>query len=76
MHQSSAELLKEHLHQNRLTPQKFARISGMPLTEVYGILKGRLPITKLRANHLAAAFNTKTDLWVDQQPANLLTSDQ
>jgi plasmid maintenance system antidote protein VapI len=63
MHQSSAELFQEYLDLYGFTPKKFSKISGMPQAEVIGILEGRLPITTLRANHLAAAFKTKPTIW-------------
>lgn len=66
MHQAPAKRLKEYLDCHNITPQKFARISGMPLTEVIGILKGKLPVTILRANHLAAAFDTDPEIWLSK----------
>lgn len=63
MHQSSAQLFKEYLHEKDISVQEFSQISGMPETEVQGIMEGNLPITSLRAHHLAAAFNTDVELW-------------
>lgn len=76
MHQSSAKLLQEYLNRHGYSPQEFAYISGMPLTEVIGILEGRLAITKLRANHLAAAFNTNPKMWMDKTASKVLASEQ
>lgn len=74
MHQSPAQLLQKYLNHHNITPQKFARISGMPLTEVIGILKGKLPVTVLRANHLAVAFDTSTEIWLPGCRTTLETS--
>ncbi len=63
MHQSSAQLFKEYLREKDMSPQEFSQVSGMPETEVQGIMEGNLPITSLRAHHLAAAFNTDVELW-------------
>lgn len=65
MHQTPRELLKKKLKRNNLTPQRFSKISGMPISEINGLLEGRLPFTILRANHLAAVFNTDTELWLN-----------
>jgi plasmid maintenance system antidote protein VapI len=66
-YQSTSEKLQEHLNCYELSPEEFAKISGMPLTEVQGLLEGRLSFTILRANHLAAAFCTKTEIWLNGQ---------
>lgn len=71
MYQSPATLLQHYLNHHKITPQKFAQISGMPLTEVLGILKGELPVTILRANHLAAAFDTKAEIWLHSKKTAL-----
>lgn len=65
MHQTPRELLKKKLQQHNLSPQKFSEISGMPLSEINGLLEGRLSFTILRANHLAAVFNTDPELWLN-----------
>lgn len=65
MHQSSAKLFKHYLQKQNITPQEFSQMSGMPLTEVVGLLKGELPVTSLRANHLAAVFDTDVDMWLN-----------
>lgn len=65
MHPSA--MLEKKLKQHNLSPQKFARISGMPLTEIKGLLEGRLPFTILRAYHLAAVFDTQPDVWLSDQ---------
>lgn len=65
MNKIPAALFKEYLDIYGYSPQQFARLSGMPLNEVHGIMDGRLDITKLRANHLAAVFNTPTHIWTD-----------
>ncbi|MDZ7657975.1 hypothetical protein [Fodinibius sp.] len=64
MHQSSAQLFKKYLREKNISPQEFSQISGMPETEVLGIIKGNLPISNLRAHHLAAAFDTDVELWL------------
>ncbi len=64
MHQSPADILQQYLQTHQITPQEFAHISGMPLTEVHGLLEGRLSFSMLRAHHLAAVFNTDTELWL------------
>lgn len=66
MHQSPAQLLQTYLDNRDITPQQFAHMSGMPLTEVTGILDGELPVTELRAHHLAAALDTKADVWLPE----------
>lgn len=65
MQQTPAKLLQEHLDQHDMTPEEFAQISAMPLAEVQGLLDGELPLTTLRANHLAAAFDTEPDIWLN-----------
>ncbi len=64
MKQNPAKLLQQYFEQHDITPQEFAQISGMPLNEVMGIIEGELPVTFLRANHLAAAFDTDPDKWL------------
>ncbi len=64
MHQSPIQLFKKYLRKEDISPQKFSQISGMPETEVQGIMKGDLPITNLRAHHLAAAFDTDVEIWL------------
>lgn len=64
MRLSPADRLQEYLSKHNITPEKFSRISGMPLSEVVGIMEGRLPITTLRAHHLAAVFDTKAEIWL------------
>lgn len=65
MHLSPSDRFKKYLRKKNITPRVFSRISGMPLREVQGILKGELPVTILRANHLAAVFDTDTDVWLN-----------
>ena len=67
MHQSPSTMLQEYLHLYGFTPQEFAQISGMPESEIRGLLENRLTFTALRANHLAAVFNTKTDIWLEDK---------
>ncbi|MGM0545349.1 MAG: hypothetical protein ACQEST_01400 [Bacteroidota bacterium] len=70
-HSSPTELFKQYLYQKDITPEEFAGISGMPLTEVMGLLEGELPVTTLRAYHLAAAFDTDVEMWLnDAQNTN------
>lgn len=64
MTQSSAKLFKQYLRKENISPQAFAQRSGMPETEVRGILNGELSITNLRAYHLAIAFDTDVEMWV------------
>jgi len=64
MHQSPSEILQDYLQLYHITPQQFARLSGMPIGEVRGLLEGSLAFTELRANHLAAVFNTPTNIWL------------
>lgn len=70
MHQSPSELFEYYLDEQNISPRVFSELSGMPITEVQGLLDGELPITKLRAHHLATVFNTDVDLWLekDNQP--------
>jgi plasmid maintenance system antidote protein VapI len=70
MHQSSAQLFKKYLCEKDISPREFSQLSGMPKTEVQGILKGDLPITSLRAHHLAAAFDTDAALWLNRDRKN------
>jgi plasmid maintenance system antidote protein VapI len=70
MHQSAAQLLKKFLRKKDISIRKFSQISGMPKTEVQGILEGDLPISNLRAHHLAAAFDTKVELWLNRDRKN------
>ncbi len=72
MYTSPADTLQEYLHLHQITPEKFAEISGMPVREVHGLLEGRLTFTALRANHLAAAFNTKTEVWLEDKSSRQL----
>lgn len=75
MRHTPAQLLQEYLEQHDMTPQEFAQISAMPLAEVKGILDGELPVTTLRANHLAAVFDTDPDRWLNlHQPAKKMRS--
>jgi len=37
----------------------------MPESEIRGLLENRLTFTALRANHLAAVFNTNTKIWLE-----------
>lgn len=67
MYQSSSHTLQKYLREYGLTPLEFAQISGMPISEVRGLLQGYLPFTALRANHLAAVFNTSTETWRSEQ---------
>ena len=70
MHQSAAQLLKKLLRKKDLSTQEFSQISGMPETEVQGIIEGDLPISNLRAHHLAAAFDTDVELWLNKDRTN------
>jgi len=60
----SPAILQQFLTHHHLSPQQFATISGMPLTEVRGLLDGNLDITIMRAHHLAAVFETSPELWL------------
>lgn len=64
MYQSPAEILQQYLQDTSITPQKLALISGMPFSEVRGLLEGQLDFTTLRAIHLAAVFNTEAEIWL------------
>ncbi len=66
MHQSLSELFEYYLNEQNISPREFSDMSGMPITEVQGLLDGELPITKLRAHHLAAVFNTDVEIWLKQ----------
>lgn len=70
MHQSAAQLLKKFLRKKDISTQEFSQISGMPETEVQGIIEGDLPISNLRAHHLAAAFDTDVALWLNRDRKN------
>ena len=70
MHQSAAQLLKKFLRKKDISTQEFSQISGMPETEVQGIIEGDLPISNLRAHHLAAAFDTDVKLWLNKDRTN------
>ncbi|PAU93697.1 hypothetical protein CK503_11135 [Aliifodinibius salipaludis] len=63
MHQSPIQLFKKYLRKKDISPQEFSQISGMPETEVHGIMEGDLPITNLRAHHLAVTFDTDVEVW-------------
>lgn len=65
MHQSPSELFEHHLNEQNISPRGFSEMSGMPFAEVQGLLDGELPITKLRAHHLATVFNTDVNLWLN-----------
>lgn len=65
MPQSPSTILQEYLRLYGFSLQEFAQISGMPESEIRGLLENRLTFTALRANHLAAVFNTNTDLWLE-----------
>jgi len=67
MHQSPSTILQEYLRLYGVTPQEFAQISGMPESEIRGLLESRLTFTALRANHLAAVFNTNTETWLEDK---------
>ncbi|WP_445665632.1 hypothetical protein [Fodinibius sp. AD559] len=67
MHQLPAQLLKKYLRKEDISPQEFSQLSGLPETEVQGIMEGDLPITSLRAHHLAAAFDTDVELWLREE---------
>ena len=64
MHQSPAQLLKKYLNEKDISPREFSQLSGMPETEIQGIMEGELPITSLRAHHLAIALNTEVEMWL------------
>lgn len=64
MRPSPSRTLQEYLDRNQLTPREFAQLSGMPLTEVIGLLSGRLPFSMLHAYHLSAIFNTELSVWL------------
>lgn len=70
MHQSAAQLLKKFLREKDISKQEFSKLSGMPETEVQGIIDGDLPISNLRAYHLAAAFDTDVELWLNGDDTN------
>ncbi len=70
MHQSAAQLLKKLLRKKDINTQEFSQISGMPETEVQGIIEGNLSISNLRAYHLAAAFDTDVALWLNRDRKN------
>lgn len=65
MRQSPVQLFKEYLREKDISPRKFSQISGMPETEVQGILEGNLPITNLRAHHLAVTLDTDVEIWLN-----------
>ncbi|WP_441000692.1 hypothetical protein [Fodinibius sp. SL11] len=75
MHQPPAKLFQQKLREENITPQEFSQLSGMPETEVQGILEGNLPITRLRAYHLAAALDTDVTMWLRDEQENALVSD-
>ena len=64
MPQSPSTILQEYLRLHEFSPQEFSHISGMPESEIRGLLESRLTFTALRANHLAAVFNTNTEIWL------------
>ena len=60
MQANPSQTLHNYLQMHNLTAEDFADLSGMPVSEVNGILQGKLRITRLRSNHLAAVFNMDT----------------
>jgi plasmid maintenance system antidote protein VapI len=65
MHQHPIQLFKKYLRKENISIQEFSQMSGMPETEVRGLMDGELPITDLRAHHLAAAFDTDVEIWLN-----------
>lgn len=76
MHQSPIQLFKKYLREEDISPQEFSQISGMPETEVQGIMEGDLPITSLRAHHLAAAFDTEVEMWLNGDREKEIKEDE